>query len=86
MKNSAWIAVQIFMIIKGVHEKHSFFVPEWQDCRLLTLHLCQCFGNIESPGKNGLWDKIHLRLQSMNDSNHHYKILISFNIPFIFRC
>ena len=32
------------------------------------------------------WDKIHSRLQSMNDSNHHYKILMSFNIPFIFRC
>ena len=34
----------------------------------------------------GPWDKIHSRLQSMNDSNHHYKILMSFNIPFIFRC
>ena len=35
---------------------------------------------------DGPWDKIHSRLQSMNDSNHHYKILMSFNIPFIFRC
>jgi len=51
------------MIIKGVHEKHSFFVPEWQDCRLLTLHLCQCFGNIESPGKN---ENIYMKIPVEN--------------------
>lgn len=33
-----------------------------------------------------LWDNIHITLQSMNKSNHYYKIFLSFYIPFIFRC
>jgi len=49
------------------------------------IDLLECILNI-FIAKNRLWDKIHLTLQSMNESNHHCKISESFNIPFIFRC
>jgi hypothetical protein len=63
---------------------------EYGGADFINSHIAGRFGFTDvCDAKDGVkrpWDKIHLTLQSMNESNHYYVILISFNIPFIFRC
>ena len=71
--------------LKGVNGRENLFRLRIGNYRVVYFEDVKSFKIIQIIHR-GPWDKIHLTLQSMNDSNHYYVILISFNIPFIFRC